>query len=354
MVGGGEDLAGRQLTVAAELQDQNPRRAFTHGWVAFEVLRRADGGSLTFEEYHRRLFAPERQIQDLADQVKGQRNAYQDLKHIRCDIFRGAVRVDPPLPRSWFDVQRCSPGTRPATERMQELHSPPESRSESSRGRSLAPPLQEREPTPSPSHDAPKSLRDPVVRMRRNRMLEDDHIRPLTEFVHRIREAEGLQEEVPYFDPLDGGVRARCLSILEAPGRKAVDSGFISRNNPDETARNSFLLYQEAGLERKDTLLWNIVPWYIGTGTRIRPATTDDVEDGFRYLRELLGLLPRLRAVFLVGRNAQKAERRLARMRPDLSIFKSPHPSPLFVNNKPGNRDVILGALRKVAQFLET
>lgn len=33
--------------------------------------------------------------------------------------------------------------------------------------------------------------------------------------------------------------------------------------------------------------------------------------------------------------------------------FSSPHPSPLFVNNRPGNRDVILGVLREVAKHLD-
>jgi hypothetical protein len=113
--GGDQDLSGRQLTVAAEFKNQNPRRPFTHGWLAFEILRRAPEGTLRFEEYSKRLFRPAKEIRELADRIPGQKDAYQDLKHIRCDIFRGAVKVEPPLPRSWFDVQRCSPGTQPFT-----------------------------------------------------------------------------------------------------------------------------------------------------------------------------------------------------------------------------------------------
>jgi uracil-DNA glycosylase len=202
--------------------------------------------------------------------------------------------------------------------------------------------------------DQPKSLKYPVVRSRRLAMIEDDHIRPLTEFIRFIRREEKLEEEVPYFDPLDGGVEARCLCILEAPGARAVASGFISRNNPDESAKNSFLLYQEAGIPRRDTVLWNIVPWYIGSGTRICSATMSDIEAGYGYLRQLFELLPRLTTVVLVGKKAQKAEGRIRGIRRDLRIFRCPHPSPLFVNNKPGNRDLILDVLRDVSAHLRT
>jgi hypothetical protein len=110
---GATDLSGRELTVASEFRDSNPRLPFTHGWLAFEVLRQAPEGSLPFEEYQQRLFSPTGEIRALARQIPGKKDAYHDLKHVRCDIFRGAVIVRPPLPRAWFDVQRCSPGTKP-------------------------------------------------------------------------------------------------------------------------------------------------------------------------------------------------------------------------------------------------
>jgi uracil-DNA glycosylase len=201
--------------------------------------------------------------------------------------------------------------------------------------------------------DAPKTLGLRAERLRRLELLSQDHIAPLTAFVERIREAEGLDDEVPYFDPLDGGVNARCLCILEAPGAKAVASGFISRNNPDETAKNSFLLYQEAGIPRSETVLWNIVPWYIGDGSRTREADGNDIREGLEYLRKLIQLLPRLQAVVLVGQKAQKVERDIRRANPRLRILRSPHPSPLFVNNKPENRGIILDVLQELAAHLQ-
>ena len=86
----------------------NPRVPYTHGWLAFEVLRRSPGQTLRFEEYEHRLFNPSAEIAALAAKIPGVPNAYQHLKHIRCDIYRGAVRVTPELPPEWFAVRRCS------------------------------------------------------------------------------------------------------------------------------------------------------------------------------------------------------------------------------------------------------
>ena len=113
LYGGGDDLAGRRLRVAHEFLHRNPRRPNTHGWVAFEVLRRAPGGTMKFEQYAEALFDPTPEIMELARSVRGVPNAFQDLKHIRCDIYRQAVLVEPQLDESWFRINRCSPGSKP-------------------------------------------------------------------------------------------------------------------------------------------------------------------------------------------------------------------------------------------------
>jgi hypothetical protein len=107
----GQDLADRTLSIAPEWRDRNPRRPNTHGWVAFEVLRRAQGGTLSLEEYDRRLYDPELEILQLAAAVKGKVNDFQDLRHIRCDIYRRCVIVTPRLPLEWYQRSRCSAGT---------------------------------------------------------------------------------------------------------------------------------------------------------------------------------------------------------------------------------------------------
>jgi len=68
------------------------------------------------------------------------------------------------------------------------------------------------------------------------------------------------------------------------------NTGFISRNNPDETAKNFFQLNAEAKVPRKRTVTWNIVPWYIGDSRNIRAVKRTDLEQGldFKYCVSLV------------------------------------------------------------------
>lgn len=194
--------------------------------------------------------------------------------------------------------------------------------------------------------DRPKLLEDATAVAERMSELHAPHIAPLTTFVEELRAEAGPGAQVPYFDPWDGGIAATTLFLLEAPGSRAVRSGFVSRNNPDETAKNFFELNVEAGIDRKKTVVWNVVPWYVGDGRKIRAASPKDIEGGLMPLARLLGLLPRLNTVVLVGRKAEKAGRLLDLER--YAVFTCPHPSPMFVNNAPGNREKVLSALRQL------
>src|ERR1041384_539481 len=121
--------------------------------------------------------------------------------------------------------------------------------------------------------DVPKTLRPLEEREARNGALNLEHVAPLTALVRTIRADRAHPEDVPFFDPCDGGTRARVLFLLEAPGPRAKGSGFVSKNNPDETAKNLFELQREAGIPRDLAVLWNVVPWYVGDGRRIRQVT---------------------------------------------------------------------------------
>jgi hypothetical protein len=204
---------------------------------------------------------------------------------------------------------------------------------------------------PEPS-DRPKSLKSPVERAARLALVDEPHVAPLNDYVRRIRQGVGPVMQVPFFDPLDGGIAAKCLYLLEAPGARAVTSGFISRNNPDESAKNFFELNREAGIPRTATVIWNIAPWYIGSSQRIRAAQKGDLAAGLPYLLELLQLLPALRIVVLMGQKPTSAEGTIRAARPDLDIVQSPHPSPLYVNHHPSNRQNILWVLQSVSSNL--
>jgi uracil-DNA glycosylase len=197
--------------------------------------------------------------------------------------------------------------------------------------------------------DAPKTLASEAERAARTALLSQPHAKALASLVEQIRSAKGPNYKVPDFDPLDGGSNAQVLFLLEAPGPKAVASGFVSRNNPDETAKNFFLLNSEAGIDRQHTITWNAVPWYIGSGTKIRPATRDDVREADQWLKVLLANLPKLRIVMFVGQKALHAQGVVQGCRPDVAILSMPHPSPMFINRAAGNRNRVLAALQDLS-----
>ena len=200
--------------------------------------------------------------------------------------------------------------------------------------------------------DKPKSLAIAQIKADRIAGLEEPHIAPLTCYVELIRQETGLVKEIPFFDPLDGGISAKCFFLLEAPGPKAVASGFISRNNPDETAKNFFILNQLAGLPREKTVSWNIVPWYLGTGKKIRPANQSDIERCLKYLARLIQLFPQLVTMVLVGRKAERAEPLLRAHFSYLKLVHMLHPSPLVINTNPKNQEQILATLKSIAKEL--
>jgi len=182
-------------------------------------------------------------------------------------------------------------------------------------------------------------------------------VKVLGPFVDRVR-ARWPDRQVPAFDPQDGGSAARALFLLEAPGPRAVKSGLISRHNPDQTAKAFNKLLAEAGIAPAETILWNVVPWYIGNAelTKIRPARVADLRQAEEHLVELIGLLPALRAVVLVGRKARHRSVRALIEREagcSVEVFECYHPSPLVLNGRPHNREKIFDELKAVRHALD-
>ncbi len=199
--------------------------------------------------------------------------------------------------------------------------------------------------------DAPHTLNTAEEQQRRFAMLLLPHVKPLTDYVTALRANLGEQYHIPNFDPCDGGIQARVLFLLEAPGPKAKASKFVSSNNPDPTAKNLWNLIHDAGIARADTLIWNIVPWYVGTGTHILPVNSADRAQALPYLEELLALLPNLQLIVLVGMAAQAAAPHI-RLLTSLPIRHTYHMSGLVFNRWPKKRRLIQEAFGDIAKEL--
>jgi hypothetical protein len=154
------------------------------------------------------------------------------------------------------------------------------------------------------------------------------------------------EASIPYFDPTEAGVNARMLCLFEAPGPKAAPpagSGFVSADNNDQTAQNMWLLLKEAGIDRSsEYVAWNVVPWYVGDGQRIRAVRGTDLSEAKLVTEELLGLLLRVRVAVLFGKAAARAWDRIG---VSLDAIETPHPSPRNMNSRPWVRDEIRNAL---------
>jgi len=109
-------------------------------------------------------------------------------------------------------------------------------------------------------------------------------------------------------------------------------------------------LMDAARLARRDVVLWNVVPFYIGEADRskLRAARQGDLDAGRPWLVELLGLLTQLKVVVLLGRKAHSARVLVKALRPDVCLLEGWHPSPLAMNREPTRwkqlRDVLHAA----------
>ena len=178
------------------------------------------------------------------------------------------------------------------------------------------------------------ALADEGERARRRQALGAPHMRALSAFVEALGEAYPGRD-IPHADPADGGVGARALLLLEAPGPQSVATGFVSCDSPNGTARNLRALLREAAIEREALVLWNVVPWYVGDGRRIRPVTRADTAEASAALRAFVDLLPALERIVLVGRKAQAVAPLLRAYRPTLPVMSTWHPSPQVFNVSP-------------------
>lgn len=200
-----------------------------------------------------------------------------------------------------------------------------------------------------PPCDSPNALRDPALRRQRRTLLSFPHMAPLAAYVAGLRRS-GVA--VPDFDPLDGGTEAQVLFLLEKPGPQAApsggrdDPGFISRDSRGGTAEALRRFMLQAGLPRRGTVIWNVIPWWNGSIA----VTAAERAAGLRELPHALALLPRLHTAVLVGRTAARARPVLHGAMPGLRILESAHPSPQV---RAGNRalwDAIPGVWRQAAQ----
>jgi uracil-DNA glycosylase len=176
-------------------------------------------------------------------------------------------------------------------------------------------------------------------------------------FTNLMRLIDGMRDrgrshklEYPNVDPNDGGQNARALFLLETPGRKSVASGFVSRCNDDDTAKNMGRAWDKAKLLRADVLLWNVVPYYLSTKDKNRNATSAQIHAAIPDTQAFVDALPNLKAIVFCGRKAQRAIKCL-RVPATVTKFETFHTGAQAYNHQRRQKD-IHETFRKVGQLL--
>jgi uracil-DNA glycosylase len=164
----------------------------------------------------------------------------------------------------------------------------------------------------------------------------DPHVLPLMNVVRDLR-ARGL--DVPNVDPNDGGVNARCLILMETPGPKSVASRFVSRDNPDPSARNLASALDAASLARSDVLLWNVVPQCLSTATQNRNASAGEIRAAAPDLQAFIDRLSKLAVVVFCGRTAQRAKG-LVSLPSRVQVLETFHPAARSYNQAKYRNDI--------------
>jgi uracil-DNA glycosylase len=142
----------------------------------------------------------------------------------------------------------------------------------------------------------------------RERLLDAPHVRPLMDLVREFRTRGWI---VPNVDPEDGGVGASALFLLESPGPKAVGTQYVSRDNPDPSAKNMSTSLEKAGFLRSDVVIWNVVPYCVSTEEKNYNATVAQIIEAIPDTQLFIDCLKGLKVVIFCGRRAQRAQHHL-------------------------------------------
>jgi len=169
---------------------------------------------------------------------------------------------------------------------------------------------------------------------------------PLTRYIDEIKQEEGTERFIPNFDPCDGGIHAKGLFLLDSPDRAMVVSGFVSRNNMDYASRNLCVLMKRAGIDRRDTLIWNLTPWKLIDNEE--PIT----DRAFLLLERLIMLLSQLRAVILIGDQVRSRGLNVKRITKS-QIIPTRYPFISTFNMRDDAKEDVLKTFLKVASLFE-
>lgn len=199
----------------------------------------------------------------------------------------------------------------------------------------------------------PRAFADERARAERALHIWDERVRPINELIRKISQDVDAPN-LPYNDPLFGGVDAELLIMMKAPEADAAPdktgARFLCFDNADAGAANIFEAFRRSGIARDRCIAWNICPFPIQAGA----PTASELRRAMPYTKELIELLPRLKVVLLLGSPPAKGwDQRLLGGREGITVVAGASPSPPGINSAT-NRASFESAVQQAAAVLET
>lgn len=199
----------------------------------------------------------------------------------------------------------------------------------------------------------PRQHRDRGFLAAKQARAAEPHVAPVNALAREIADSTGAL--VPLADPDGAGAEARLLLLLETPSRAGgYRTGLISVDNDDTAAANLWRALAATGIDRRRVLLWNAVPWYVGSADKIRSPNPAEVRAGRAWLVRLVERLPELTVLASLGRAAATAVEPLrgeleAR---ELVLLEAPHPSQRVYNRPEAQAEERVHAMLRTAARL--
>jgi hypothetical protein len=153
-------------------------------------------------------------------------------------------------------------------------------------------------------------MAEPEYRRLQESRLDELQILPVNDLATRLQRGRTPDEWPPYVSAEHDLAKARIIALIPRPEprpRLKVGSGMFSFEDDHPSAERMSLAYEAIDLKPRHVMPWHAYPW--------RDAgrhTHEQLDAGARPLLELIGLLPRVRAIVAHGEESMYVAGRLS------------------------------------------
>jgi hypothetical protein len=153
-------------------------------------------------------------------------------------------------------------------------------------------------------------MAEPEYRRLQESRLDELQILPVNDLATRLQRGRTPDEWPPYVSAEHDLTKARIIALIPRPEprpRLKVGSGMFSFEDDHPSAERMSLAYEAIDLKPRHVMPWHAYPW--------RDAgrhTHEQLDAGARPLLELIGLLPRVRAIVAHGEESMYVAGRLS------------------------------------------